>query len=425
MPPSSSLFAGRRTGCENPAGQPYNPDMKTIQAVVLSWLVLLVALLPCYSQSPPTRQQQIEAHAHQAAEYLKQNKPDLAVPEFRAIIALDPNNVDARGNLGVLLFFQGSYADAIPELRATLKMRPTLWKIQALLGSAEKHTGDINAARDDLEKAFPNVPDQKVRIQTGMELIEIDSGTGDLDKAAAIVGVLRKLEPTDEALQYTAYRLYSDLAAESLLSLSVVAPNSAQMHQAMAHELAKQGDTTNAIDNYRAALQINPNLPGLHFELAEMLSTLSTPEARAEAESEYKAALEVNPLDEQAERRLGDIAFRRNDLKEANERYTRAVKLQPGDPDASIGLAKVLMAMDQPQKAEPLLERALELDPTSAMAHFRLSTVYRQAGRITDAQHELEQYQKYKEMKDKLREIYHQMRLKEAAAEKDDPDPRR
>ena len=243
MPPSSSLFAGRRTGCENPAGQPYNPDMKTIQAVVLSWLVLLVALLPCYSQSPPTRQQQIEAHAHQAAEYLKQNKPDLAVPEFRAIIALDPNNVDVRGNLGVLLFFQGSYADAIPELRATLKMRPTLWKIQALLGSAEKHTGDINAARDDLEKAFPNVPDQKVRIQTGMELIEIDSGTGDLDKAAAIVGVLRKLEPTDEALQYTAYRLYSDLAAESLLSLSVVDPNSARMHQAMAHELAKRGNT--------------------------------------------------------------------------------------------------------------------------------------------------------------------------------------
>ena len=71
----------------------------------------------------------------------------------------------------------------------------------------------------------------------------------------------------------------------------------------------------------------------------------------------------LNPLDEQSECRLGDIAARRNDRKEAYDRYARAVELQPGDPEASIGLAKVLMSMDQPEKAEPLLKRALQLDP--------------------------------------------------------------
>ena len=114
----------------------------------------------------------------------------------------------------------------------------------------------------------------------------------------------------NEAILYSAYRLYSDLADESLLSLSVVAPNSARMHQAMAHELAKRGNTAEAIENYRAALKIDPTLPGLHFELAEMLDVLVTAEGRKEAESEYKAALEANPLDEQSECRLGDIAFR-------------------------------------------------------------------------------------------------------------------
>src|ERR1700685_1436072 len=108
------------------------------QIAVLLWVVLFVVLQPSYSQTTPSRQQQIEAHNRQAAEYLHENKPDLAVPEFRAIVAIDPNNVDARGNLGAVLFFQNSYTDAIPELRAALKLRPTLWKIQALLGTAGK-----------------------------------------------------------------------------------------------------------------------------------------------------------------------------------------------------------------------------------------------------------------------------------------------
>jgi tetratricopeptide (TPR) repeat protein len=121
--------------------------MRTKEVFALSWAVLCLGLLSGFSQSSPERQQQIESHNHKAAEYLKENRPDLAVPEFKAIIALDPNNIDARGNLGAVLFFQGAYADAIPQLRAALKLQPTLWKIQALLGIAEKRTGDIKAAR--------------------------------------------------------------------------------------------------------------------------------------------------------------------------------------------------------------------------------------------------------------------------------------
>jgi len=71
-----------------------------------------------------SRQQQIESHSRKAAEYLKESKPELAAPEFRAIVALDPNNVDARGNLGVLLFFQGAYADAIPQPPAGISRVP-------------------------------------------------------------------------------------------------------------------------------------------------------------------------------------------------------------------------------------------------------------------------------------------------------------
>lgn len=381
----------------------------TAISVSLLALVLLVAT-SCYSQSVSSHQQQVEEHSRKAQEYLRENKPDLAVPEFKAIVALEPNNADARGNLGVLLSFQGAYAEAIPQLRAALKLQPALWKIQALLGMAEKRTGDIKGALGDLENAFPKLKEQKIRVETGMELIDTYSKAGDLDKAAATVSALRELDPTNAELVYTAYRIYSDLVDESRLSLMVAAPNSARAHQMMAHELARQGKADEAIANYREALKIDPKLPGLHFELAEMLNS-TIPNGRQEAESEYRAALAANPSDEKSECRLGDLAALKGDAKAANEHYERALKLQPNDAEANLGLAKTLMSMDQSDKALPLLEYAVKLDPTSAIAHFRLSTVYRRMGRTADAKRELEDYQKYKDMKEKLRELYRQMRL--------------
>jgi len=85
-----------------------------------------------------------------------------------------------------------------------------------------------------------------------------------------------------------------------------------------------------------------------------------------------------------------------------------------------LGLAKTLMSMNQSEKALPLLEHAVKLDQTSALAHFRLSTVYRQMGRTADAKRELEEYQKYKDMKEKLRELYRQMRLVPEKKENED-----
>ena len=379
---------------------------------------LLLLAVPCPSQTPPTREQQIESHMKQAQTYMRGNKPDLAITELKAVVALDPKNVDARGNLGVLLFFQGAYADAIPHLRAALKLQPNLWKIQALLGQAEKRTGDSAAAIADLQTAFPNLKEQKIRVETGMELIDSYSSAGDLAKAAPIISELREADPTSVELIYTAYRIYSDLLDETRLSLILVAPNSARVHQMMAHELARQGHTDEAIANYREALKIDPNSSGLHFELAEMLNTEGS--RRDEAAKEYQAALVSNPRDEKSDSKLGDLAAVEGNAKAAVSYYEAALKLDPNDSDSLVGLAKSDMTLNEPEKALPLLERAIQLDPTNATAHFRLSTLYRKMGRTDDANRELEDYQKYKAMKEKLRETYRQMRLQPDKKEQED-----
>jgi len=253
-----------------------------------------------------------------------------------------------------------------------------------------------------------------------MELIEIYYGTGALDKAAAVISVLRQLKPTDIDILYTAHRIYLDLADESMLSITMLAPDSARMHQLMAHEAARQGNTQGAIAQYRQALKIDPKIPGLHFELAEALSGSKQPFDREEVAREYKAALAANPFDEKSECRLGDIAARQSDLKVAAAHYSRALELQPNDPDANLGLAKTLISMNQPERAIPLLEHAAQLEPFNATVHYHLSALYRKAGRTDDAHRELAEFRRLRGMKTRLDQVYQAMRLQPIDQERTD-----
>jgi thioredoxin-like negative regulator of GroEL len=83
-------------------------------------------------------------------------------------------------------------------------------------------------------------------------------------------------------------------------------------------------------------------------------------------------------------------------------------------------MAKTLIAMNEQAKALPLLERAVQLEPTNAAAHFRLSTIYREMGRTADSQHEVEEYKKYKLLKEKLEAVFKEMQIHPAGLSAND-----
>ena len=103
---------------------------------------------------PRTCQRKIAALEQQVQKHLQEQKPQLAIPVLREIASLDPKNLNGQANLGVLLFFQANYAEATPHLRAAFEMQPDLWRIEALLGIAEKRTGNPAEAQNHLERAF-------------------------------------------------------------------------------------------------------------------------------------------------------------------------------------------------------------------------------------------------------------------------------
>lgn len=372
---------------------------------------LLLSLSLCLAQDASDTQQQIADHSRKAQQYLQEKRPNLAIPELQALVALDPNNADARGNLGVLYFFKGDCADAAPQLRVAITQLAGLWRIQVLLGICERQQGDTAAARTDLETAFPHLEEDKIHFQAGTLLIDIYTNSGDLAKAAAVVEALRARNPTDVRVLYAAYRIYSQLTDEAMLSLSMVDPDSAEMHEVIAHETIRYGDTGKAIAQYRAAIKIDPKLPGIHFELAEALSDSPNPTDKAEAENEYKLALAMNPGDVKSECRLGEIEVERNNLPRALDDYSRAVKLAPADIDANLGLAHTMIRLNEGDQALPLLEQVIKLEPANDTAHYLLSRLLWQEGKKEEAQREVELYKKYKTMKEKLQTIYKQLQV--------------
>ena len=378
---------------------------------VLVLLLSVAGALPAFGQAPSGTRDQAATHARLAQQYLNEHKPELAIPELEAVVALDANNVDAQGNLGVLLFFQNQYGKAAPHLRAALDLQPSLTKIEALLGMAEKRNGNIAVARKDLEAVFPVITEKKLKTEIGLELVELYTATQELEKAAVVVYSLQQEDPANPLVLYAAYRIHSDLAGEAMLSLALAAPDSAQMHQLMAHEEARQGNTAGARAQYQKALDADPRLAGIHFELGELLNSADDQKTRQEAESEYKAAAIENPFDDKAQCRLGDIATRNGDTAQALAHYSAALRLQPNDAEAAFGVAKTLIVQNEQARALPILERAVQLDPTNTAALFRLSTLYRQQGRTAESQHAVDEYKKYKAMKAKLEAEFKEMQL--------------
>jgi tetratricopeptide (TPR) repeat protein len=316
--------------------------------------------------------------------------------------------VNAQANLGVLLYFDGNNTEAIPHLRAALKLEPELSRIQALLGLAERRTGEVMAAQTDLAASLPNLTDEKIRIQAGLELIELLQAAGELNKAQSFASRLRESDPRDPRILFVNHEIARQIMDETLLSLMVAAPDSAESHMAIAGELTRQGDRVNAIAHLREAIRLNPAIPGGHYQLGEQFRTSTDVALNAQAETEYKAAVRTNPNDELAWRQLAGVASAKSDFNAAEENYRKALALNPADADAETGLAIALISQKRNGEATTLLESALRHDPTNLVAHFRLSSLYRNAGREADADREMASFRHYQEIRDKLGATFRQ-----------------
>jgi Flp pilus assembly protein TadD/TolB-like protein len=240
-----------------------------------------------------------------------------ATEYFQKAIDADPNDPDYRFNLAIELYRAGDASGASRQLRDTLSLRPSDGAAKSLL---EAITPEVGAsAQRSIIPATQKTPVERIR--------------ANYDESS-----FRQLALKIEA------------AAEQRLSKTDPKTH-AEFHADRGHQLLAQGFLSEAENEFREAITLNPSNPEAHAGLASVLEAENNPTAaRAEANEALRLREFPEPL-----LVLAKLDLRDNRAEAAAENIDRALRLEPSD--ASALALKRAVAAKLAQEAQPLPNR--------------------------------------------------------------------
>lgn len=125
-----------------------------------------------------------------------------------------------------------------------------------------------------------------------------------------------------------------------------------------------------AMEYFKKALKLNPNLEGAHLELGYVYYVKHLYDLEAQ---EYEDVLKVNPKNKDALYSLGTNLETRGFFNQAMKYYEKAIALDPEDAETIFELGLVYVAQGQKDKAMALYTKLKSIDPGYGEVLRRLS----------------------------------------------------
>jgi tetratricopeptide (TPR) repeat protein len=289
---------------------------------------------------------------------------------------------------GIAAFGRGDYKAA----RRDLGKAPTDPRARLFLALTMAATGECEAAVPALERGFSSGEDRRL---AGLALAQCHLTAKRFAEAGATVAQLEKQYPADADVLYVAADYHMRAWNDAIYRMYQKAPSSYRVDQLSAEVFETQGKYTEAVAEYRKAIEKNPKAINLHYRLGRALLQQShDPAILDEARKEFEAELSLNPSDAVAEYQVAQILTARQEKAQAAAHFERAAELRPDFPEALIAVAKLRLDAKRYGDAIALLERTVKLQPRNETAHYTLMLAYRNAGRAADAQREKSELEK-------------------------------
>jgi tetratricopeptide (TPR) repeat protein len=156
---------------------------------------------------------------------------------------------------------------------------------------------------------------------------------------------------------------------EALRNTPSFQTHDAPTHFRLAEVLSQQGDPNGAIEEYQAAIQLNPEMAEAFRDLGAVY--IDTHEWK-KAEEALQKSVELNPQDHQAWYWLGRSHIAQEHFQQAQEALLTATRVSHHEAETFSDLGLAYMAQGHNQEAEAALKYAIDLQPDFAEAHHRL-----------------------------------------------------
>jgi len=279
-------------------------------------------------------------------------------------------------------------------------------RYSAALGLFEKaaHSGDkqasvylalTQAASNNCEAALPVLSTESKTTEgdlprlAGLAAARCYSTAGNAASSLALVEDLKTRYPADPDVLYVAADAEMKAFNDTTFAMFQRTASSYRVHQLSARIFEIQNRFSDAVAEYKKAIQLNPKAPDLNFRLGRAILLEShSPQALQSASAAFAAELKISPEDSASEFQLGQIAQVQGNTAGAQQHFEQALKLSPSFVTAMVTLATLHTHQRQYDQAITLLNRAVALQPANEGAHYALLTAYRDAGQMDKAKAE-------------------------------------
>jgi len=318
---------------------------------------------------------------------LGQGKLDEAEHAFRRVLQLDPHAGAAYANLGVVYMRRKEWSPALETLEQAEKLMPQAAGIRLNIGLAYFRQNEFLQAIPPLESVVHDQPDAlQPRYLLGLCYF-FDERWAD---ATATLEPLWDQEskhlPYLYVLSNAAHRAgrkaLDDRAAEQLMRLGNGSP---EYHLFVGKYYLNREEYDQALAEFAAAAQADPNFPFVHFNLGlahmkKQQYTLARDEFLRDVAIEPDMALNYEEM--------GNTYWLMEEDANAEKSYREALKRDARLVESHLGLANIYRREQKYPAALAEADAAVRIDPERPDVHYVRGQVLRRLGRKTEAQKE-------------------------------------
>jgi tetratricopeptide (TPR) repeat protein len=309
-----------------------------------------------------------------------------AIRDYQAYLALRPERVEARSNLGAALARLGRYADAVEQYKRALALDGRNQGVRFNLAVAYYKTARILSASKELEAVVAAQPENRNAV---LLLADCNLRLGEFKRVIELLTPVERAEPDNRAVAY-------------LLGMALINDKQLDKGQERIERILRDGDSPEAhvmmgttyltvteydkaLKEFKRAVELSPKLPSVNSLYGQTLVHMGATE---EAMAAFRRELEINPNDFDSCLQIGILLKQDQKLDEARDYLLRALTVRPSEPNARFYLASIDVEQGKLNEALPALEQLVKDTADFVAAHVMLATVYYRMRRKADGDRE-------------------------------------